>query len=369
MLLNVDDKDQVDQQSLQFFHGLRLFCNMHVVLGHAFMITSDNFSGMLNMFTATSEWRAMFIATAFNTIDTFLFMSGFLLCYTLKKYDRSRPAVFIIAILKRLIRICVPLFFTMMWFYLLPGFVTGPDTEAFFQKFYAEMAEHWWHFIVHIKNLFELTVHDKLIHTWFLSVDFQLFLVSLVTLLIFRGRKHAALAALAMLSLLSCAIATWTVARLNLSPFVIFPSPNFSRMMSTVNAYYVRPFYHAVCYFSGCMTCLIVADFAERKISKTLQQAGWCASVCCGLFCVYVKFIWYSSDNPTSEGTDLFLAFFDRILWSFFLAWTILMCATGRGVDALLCRTRLVFPAVIRGLHRMRGADRSAREAAFQEVD
>ncbi|XP_050043661.2 nose resistant to fluoxetine protein 6-like [Dermacentor andersoni] len=100
--------------------------------------------------------------------------------------------------------------------------------------------------------------------------------------------------------------------------------------MSTLNAYYVLPFYHAVCYFSGCMTTLIVADFGELKISKTLQLAGWCTSVSCGLFCVFVKFIWFSSHNPESEGAEVFLAFFDRILWSFFLAWIILMCATGR---------------------------------------
>ncbi|XP_070389122.1 nose resistant to fluoxetine protein 6-like [Dermacentor albipictus] len=81
ILLNVDDKDQVHQQSLQFFHGLRLFCLVHVVVGHLFMISSDSFSGRLNMFIATSEWRAMIIATSFNTIDTFLFMRHF---YTLR---------------------------------------------------------------------------------------------------------------------------------------------------------------------------------------------------------------------------------------------------------------------------------------------
>ncbi|XP_075539361.1 nose resistant to fluoxetine protein 6-like [Dermacentor variabilis] len=339
MLLNAADKKQFDQQSLQFLHGMRLFCNVHVVVAHAFMITSDSFSGMLNMFNGTSEWQSMIMATGFNTIDTFLFMSGFLLCHTLKKYNISGPAVFIIVILRRLIRICVPLFFTLMWFYLLPHFVTGPNTDTFFQHFYDEMAQHWWHLIVHIKNLFEVTIHDNLIHTWFLSVDFQLYLVSLVTLLTFKGRKHAALAALAMLSLLGCAIATWTVARLHLTPFTIVPFPHFSQMMSTINAYYVLPFYHAVCYFSGCMTSLIVADFAERKISKTLQLAGWCASACCGLFCVSVKFIWFSSPNPPSGGAELFVAFFDRLLWSFFIAWIILMCATGRGgtLNKFLC--------------------------------
>ncbi|KAH7960121.1 hypothetical protein HPB49_017058 [Dermacentor silvarum] len=92
---------------------------------------SNSVSGMLNLFTAATEWRVVFMSAAFNSIDTFFF-----------------------------IRICVPLFFTIMWFYLLPRFVTGPDAEALFQGFHAEVARHWWHFIVHIRNLFELTVQN-----------------------------------------------------------------------------------------------------------------------------------------------------------------------------------------------------------------
>ncbi|KAL1424889.1 hypothetical protein MTO96_019751 [Rhipicephalus appendiculatus] len=47
---------------------------------------------------------------------------------------------------------CVPLFFVIMWFYLLPRFVDGPDTETFFQRFYADMSKHWWTFLVQIRN-------------------------------------------------------------------------------------------------------------------------------------------------------------------------------------------------------------------------
>ncbi|KAH7960477.1 hypothetical protein HPB49_020148 [Dermacentor silvarum] len=74
-----------------------------------------------------------------------------------------------------------------------------------------------------------------------------------------------------------------------------------------------------------------VEDSQKFDKSKNLQLAGWYACACCGLFCVLVKFPWYLSHKPTSESVDLFLAFFDRILWSLFLAWIVLMCATGRG--------------------------------------
>ncbi|XP_037514929.2 nose resistant to fluoxetine protein 6-like [Rhipicephalus sanguineus] len=101
--------------------------------------------------------------------------------------------------------------------------------------------------------------------------------------------------------------------------------------MRTVNDYYMKPFYHAVCYFSGCMTCLIVADFRKRKISKTFQLAGWCVSVSCALFSVFVKLPWYLKENPTSNDIEIVVAFFDRILWSISIAWLTLACSTGLG--------------------------------------
>ncbi|KAL3196264.1 hypothetical protein MRX96_045286 [Rhipicephalus microplus] len=186
-------------------------------------------------------------------------------------------------------------------------------------------------FLVQIRNFYEFDLQDILVYPWYLSADFQLFLVSLVTMLIFRRRKRVALAVFGALSLIGCAIATWTMARLDLPPFLIMPFPDLPRLLSTFSDYYAKPFYHAVCYFSGCMTCLIVADFRERKISKTLQLAGWCTSVSCGLFCVFVKLPWYLRENPTTKSIEILLAFFDRILWSISLAWIMLVCSTGRG--------------------------------------
>ncbi|KAL1424873.1 hypothetical protein MTO96_019736 [Rhipicephalus appendiculatus] len=330
-LLRVAGKDQVHQQSLQFLHGLRFFAITHIVLGHINIIVTDSYTGLLNLLNDMRKWENMLIPAAFNNVDTFFFLSGFFLYNVISKQKGNSAAIFIIAVMRRLIRMCIPLFFVIMWFYLLPRIVDGPDTETFFQRFYVDMSEHWWHLLVQIRNFFELKRTEALVHTWYLSADFQLFLVSLLTLLVLRRRKRAALVALAMLSLLGCAIATWTVARLHLLPFLVIPYPKFTRMARTLSNYYIQPFYHAVCYFSGCMTALISADFRERKISKTVQLAGWCVSLSCGLFCVFVKYPWYSKEDPASGSVEIIVAFFDRILWSIFLACITLACSTGRG--------------------------------------
>ncbi|KAL1424888.1 hypothetical protein MTO96_019750 [Rhipicephalus appendiculatus] len=301
ILFHVANKDQVEQHSLQFVHGIRCLTAMHVVIGHVNLMVTDSVSGLLSLFVSTTKWQNMVIPAGFNGIDTFFFLCGFFLCHVLIKQKGNVAVVFIVAVVRRLIRVYVPLFFVIMWFYLVPRFVDGPDTETFFQRFYADMSKHWWTYLVQIRNFYEFDLQQIFIHPWFLSMDFQLFLVSLLTLLTFRWRKRLALAALATLSLLGCIISTWTMARLNLPPFLIMPAPDESRMLRTINHYYVKPFYHAVCYFSGCMTCLIVADFRKSKISKTLQLAGWCISVSFALFCVFVKLPWYLKGESHHE--------------------------------------------------------------------
>ncbi|KAL1424874.1 hypothetical protein MTO96_019737 [Rhipicephalus appendiculatus] len=126
-LLRVAGKDEVHQQSLQFSHGLRFLAIMHIVLGHINVVVTDSYTGVLNLLNAMREWENMLIPAAFNSVDTFFFL-----------------------------RMCIPLFFIIMWFYLLPRIVDGPDTETFFQRFYADMSEHWWHLLVQIRNFFEL---------------------------------------------------------------------------------------------------------------------------------------------------------------------------------------------------------------------
>ncbi|KAK8756585.1 hypothetical protein V5799_000714, partial [Amblyomma americanum] len=50
---------------------------------------------------------------------------------------------------------CVPLFFIIMCFYIVPLFINGPETKTFFLRFHEEVAYHWWHFLLHIQNYYE----------------------------------------------------------------------------------------------------------------------------------------------------------------------------------------------------------------------
>ncbi|XP_077553663.1 uncharacterized protein LOC144168580 [Haemaphysalis longicornis] len=106
-------------------------------------------------------------------------------------------------------------------------------------------------------------------------------------------------------------------------------------------------------------------DFRHHKLSKPLQAAGWCLSASCGLCCAFMKWPWYRDPVPTSELGKLITSFVDRIMWSLFLSWVTLACASGRGDVPLLLRVCLERDALLLGVPDVRSTHRQAEQAHF----
>ncbi|XP_050044126.1 nose resistant to fluoxetine protein 6-like isoform X1 [Dermacentor andersoni] len=363
-LLKVADRIHDDDYHLQFLHGMRFFCCIHIVLGHYYINLSDTWSRVLNLFIASDQWPQLIATAIFNSVDTFFFLSGFFLCFTMNKQNKNGLLVFLTNVVRRLIRFLSPPVFVVMCLYLLPHFVDGPDVNAFFLKLYDDVDKHWWQFLLHIKNLYGTAAgnvrgtglsggalsgldnqvnHSRgyiatpppppspLVHMWYLSADFQLFLVSLLVVSIFKSRRTLAISTFVLLAGICCSFGTWVVASSHVLPFLIFPGPRLNTMTNTLEKFYLHPYYHAVCYFSGCIAFFLVEGFRQRKITKSMQIAGWCLSVSCGLASVFAKLPWYRSANPTTQEVTLIVSFFDRIFWSVFLVWITLAFSSGRG--------------------------------------
>ncbi|XP_037521567.1 nose resistant to fluoxetine protein 6 isoform X2 [Rhipicephalus sanguineus] len=329
-LFRVAGKTHPDQYSLSFLHGMRAISVAYIVLGHCYQALSDTWGRLLNMVIDTDNSASMILAAAFNSVDTFFFLSGFFLSLAVLKQKRNGPLVFLIAVVRRLIRTCVPLFFVIMCIYVLPRFVSGPDTRRFFQKYDKEIAETWWTLLLQIRNWYgRMNEKTLLVHLWYLSADFQLFAASLLILLIFKKWKKLALETFTLFSALGCGIALWTATNPAVLPFMTYPAYTRTLQLTTMNIYYVRPFYHAICFFSGCMTFILLEDFRNVKISKTIQVTCWCVAVTCALSVTFMKIPWYRHEAPSGT-VKLVAAFSERVLWSLFLAWFTLACATGR---------------------------------------
>ncbi|XP_077527604.1 nose resistant to fluoxetine protein 6-like [Haemaphysalis longicornis] len=318
----------------RFLHGMRFLSIVWVVLGHCYGSPSEVWSRLANNWIYADHWKYVILTSGFISVDTFFFLSGFLLALVACKERGNCMVTFGLGVARRFGRTMAPVFFVIMCLHLLPLMASGPGAKAFFRELHEETQEKWLSLLLQVVNykFGEIDIASRaFIPFWYLSVDFQLFLLSFPILLLLKRRAKCAVAIFALLSLLGCSIATWQVAGNQMTPFAMALTERLATVQETIGRYYFYPFYHAVCYFTGCATFFLVAWYKERKISKAFQTAAWCIAIASGLGCVFVKAPWYQTVEQTDEFGKLSLAFFDRILWSVCLMWITLACATGRG--------------------------------------
>lgn len=331
-ILQVTKDGNPETRCYKFVFGLRFLSIFWICLGHSYATINENLTRLANAVFIFESWESPIISAGFMAVDTFFFMSGYLLYFTLKKQKQNRAIVAVIALVRRFIRGTIPMFFMIMCMYLLPLIASGPNSKEFYDRFYKEVRDHWWHLVAQIRNWTE-TDFDvvTMAHLWYLSADFQLFFVSVAVIQTFRRKKWLTVFIFAVLSLLCCGIAAWQIYGTNMTPFVTALHPSYRTIIDTTSQYYVLPFYHAVCFFSGCMTFTVVEQYGQTKISKIMQIFLWCIALSCGLSCVFMKLKWNGNEVMASEAKRMLVAFIDRILWSVCLAWFWFTCTTGRG--------------------------------------
>ncbi|XP_077525920.1 nose resistant to fluoxetine protein 6-like [Haemaphysalis longicornis] len=333
VLLQVATEKGSEAYRYRFLHGIRFLSIVWIVLGHCYASPSEVWSRIVNAVLHADHWENIIITSGFQSVDTFFFLGGFLLAAGACKLRRTGVIVFVLGVVVRIIRTMAPVFFFIMCVRLLPLMTSGPDAKAFFGETNKETKEKWLSLLLQVMNYNLNPTFDQRVfgHFWYLSLDFQFFVLCLPILLLLKRRAKCAVATFTLLSLLSCSIATWEVAGKQTTPFIVGLTERLETFLETLSTYYSYPFYHGVCYFSGCITFFLVAWYEEQKMPKAVQTAAWCIAIGSGLSCIFMKVPWYQTTEPTSEFVKLSLAFFDRILWSVFLSWTTLACATGRG--------------------------------------
>ncbi|KAL3222510.1 hypothetical protein MRX96_004967 [Rhipicephalus microplus] len=272
-----------------FVHGLRFFSIFWIVLGHSYGFGLHNSCKLVNAVQYFQHWHTVTVTFGYQAVDTFFFFSGFFLYFKLDKEHGNRFIVSIIAISRRLIRVTIPMFFMIMCMYILPLVASGPNSKEFYSRFYEEIRDHWW----------DLLLQPILPHLWYLSADFQLFLIGVIVIQAFKKKKWLVVWLFGALSFACCIVSAWQIYGTNIPPFLIAVNTTYRKYLDTLNKYYVRPFYHGVCFFSGCMTFLAIQ-----------------------------KHLWYRSDGRASEPTRMAYAFIDRILWSMCVSWFVFACAT-----------------------------------------
>ncbi|XP_050049861.1 nose resistant to fluoxetine protein 6-like [Dermacentor andersoni] len=331
MLVRVTDDKQSDAYKLRFLHGMRFFSIGWVVLGHSYSTFNfTNMSRLVNALHYGDNILFCFIMAGYLSVDTFLFLAGYLLTYNLLRERSNALFGTIIAIIRRYIRGTIPIFFCIMCTFIAPLMFQGPTTPTLYKLFYKEIRTQYWALLLQIRN-FTGKLHIGMYgHLWYMSTDFQLFVISVIVIQFFKKKIWTTIIVFGSLSLIACSISAWQVSNTIYTPFVLPMADNFTVMTGTLNKFYTHPSYHGVAFFFGAMTQLFLFKYPSVKISKMFQAGMWLMSAACGLTAILIMYDWNRGEHPP-EWAKLSFAFSERLLWSVWLSWLTFACSTGRG--------------------------------------
>ncbi|CAG9766402.1 unnamed protein product [Ceutorhynchus assimilis] len=195
--------DRPNFQKLKFIQGLRFYNMLLVIFCH----TTCSY---INGYVSSTEYIELayrnqirlFMATLFVfLVQTFFLISAFFLsyhvCQSMEVYRDSKLRYIVVTLLNRYLRLLPPVFVMVFlckssW---VAGIFQGPVKSFYVDREYERCQKNWWANILFVNNHYDYNNMCYLI-TWYLSADTQLYLMSLLIMLIiwkFRQRTKIVL--------------------------------------------------------------------------------------------------------------------------------------------------------------------------------
>ncbi|XP_063625478.1 nose resistant to fluoxetine protein 6-like [Cydia splendana] len=318
--------------SIDCLDGLRSLSILWVVIGHSF---SNMFNGitinLVDAFVWAFSSKATWLVSAVLAVDTFFMMSGLLVVYTTVKKMTPMSLMRNIHLfyLHRLLRM-FPLLAAVVLYQasLFQHSADGPRWPALATSTH-NCRHWWWSTLLHVQNYVNLT-EICLAHTWYLSVDTQLHLLSpLVLFWVLRGRRSAWIGLAS--GLMASIICTTTYTYIKNYPGVSLLGMGFdiSLLLDYFKHYYVNTLTRSPPFVVGMVLGYLLHIWQEHpwRLPKWFVAAGWAAALALGSGMVYCN-------NPDAKFTQFwanFLNSFMRGLWAVAVGWVVFACAAGYG--------------------------------------
>ncbi|KAK5638733.1 hypothetical protein RI129_013028 [Pyrocoelia pectoralis] len=192
-----------NSEEIQCLYGLRVLAMVAIVIGHTFWALL--FLPIRNEYFV-DHWvhqvQNMWIVKGDYAVDTFFVLSGILVSYSfMLKIVKNHKFNIIQHYLNRYLRLTPSVAAFILFVVGLFKFLgSGPMWPSFEGYTIEPCKEHWWYNLLYISNY-----ANCLGPTWYLSVDFQLFLISPILLILLKRWPKHALVAIAFL--IGCCLA------------------------------------------------------------------------------------------------------------------------------------------------------------------
>ncbi|KAH1019316.1 hypothetical protein HUJ04_009155 [Dendroctonus ponderosae] len=282
------------------FHGIKVISMMWIIAGHAAgAFTFLPVTNRREVEEFESERYAQYLTTAHLAVDTFFFISGFLLAYQIT------PVV---------------LMFFLYSVYLSKHVGNGPIFPLVYDTFNNPCKKHWWAVFLYIQNYYN---RDEIcwVHLWYLSADWQLFLAAPLVLipmawLLKRGFK-----------LVFTAMAILNVFFVLLAIFVKLVFPNFDPEHLEYDAHSKLVTYFMGAMFGICLRCHLNKPYVFRRGCNLIMWAISLSMLFAATLVLHEVNINHIESHTVKSITDVLI----KPFWALGLAFVIYACTSGYG--------------------------------------
>ncbi|CAJ1336319.1 unnamed protein product [Effrenium voratum] len=314
-------------------NGLRVLAMAWIILGHTFLMP-EGVSGYSNSQDITmSAWNKaaaerspwlMLIIQAEQSVDTFFFLSGFLLSHLMLKELQSRGASPVLAILLRYFRLTPSLALVMLVYYgILPYLASGPFAVILQDSIFRRCNGSWWSELTYTMNFIPFD-SDKVCMgwTWYLGDDMIFFVLGSVLVPLYHRRRILGWFLMLCVTGLSLGVTAWLIAKYHLSAYI------FDSHYARYSYYaYSKPYTRAPAYFVGVSTAWVLQTLEARGVTrescersgKASLGASLAALMAFGVLCLVV-FIpatdFGDQKNRWSDFDSVLLLDFGRVGWA-----------------------------------------------------
>ncbi|XP_055608118.1 nose resistant to fluoxetine protein 6-like [Uranotaenia lowii] len=329
-------------EQIDCLNGIRVLSMVWIVFCHNYLmvIVAPNVNP-ISVFDWVRSYHSMIVVAATVSVDSFFLMSGMLVCWSLlKELNRSSRLNLPLMYLHRYLRLTPPFAaLILLTATVLKYFGSGPFWNSTLLGMEQACDKYWWSALLYLQNYVNPT-QMCLGHSWYLSVDMQLYILSpLIIYPLWRWRRKAlvAIAALILLSM-GCVIALFLVYELRLSMLDPKQSPERNKMTLTYYPTHTR----MGAWLVGAMFGYLLHETKLHRVilRKQFVTAGWIAAIVTILTVIFVDFPFQQPEN--FQETSLFLnALYEacsRVFWAIALGWVVFACVNGYGgpIDTFL---------------------------------
>ncbi|XP_015923839.2 nose resistant to fluoxetine protein 6 [Parasteatoda tepidariorum] len=325
---------KTSNQSLKCLHGIKFLSITLVVMVHSYMYPYFLLHAYQRLFDINEKMKEPMNYMIMNThvvVDTFYCITGLLVCYiTLKTIKMDYKKLNILHfIFYRLWRLAPVYYFVLLVTQPVSLMGSGPYFKDAMNFSVNNCANYWWRNVLFINNFFSYN-EICMVHTWYVSIEFQLYLSTLLVLIpLMRSQKVGI--TINILIVVVSVIYTGTMTYIyDLPAGASLTNIDKDLLDEAYLKTYANPLSHAGAYFIGFLVGYILVVKPDVKIPQKFQILGWFVAVFFAWFTMFYNSIRLYYGEPS----DLELAIYGglyRNTWVLAVAWMTFCCCTGRG--------------------------------------